>query len=98
MTKQAYYNGMKTTAITGSAVVADIPDKPLYWAKTEGIIGQRIDVIEVSLDGVNYGGGIAYLDDRDCQGSQTVFEGARNVESFVSIEPSSFEPHGGSKS
>lgn len=61
----AYWNGLETTAIRGTAIVADEPKFPEYWAAKEGIIGQRIDVVRVDLEGVNFGGGIAYMDNRD---------------------------------
>lgn len=73
--KQAYWNGLPTTARTGTAVVADDPRFPRYWARTEGIVGQRIQVIEVNLDGVNHDGGVSYLDDRHGEGSAKVFGG-----------------------
>lgn len=37
--------------------------------------GQRIEAVEVQLDGVNYGGGVCYLDDRDGSGWYKVTEG-----------------------
>lgn len=93
MTKQAYWNGLPTTARKGTAVVADSPQFPLYWAKTKGIIGQRIAVIEVDLNGVNYGGGICYLDDRQGEGSAKVFGSGspRAGHANVEIVPGSFE-------
>lgn len=92
MSRQAFWNGLKTTAVTGTAIVADKPDMPMYWAKTEGIIGERIRVVDVDVNGVNYGGGHFILDDREGQGSRTVFEQEHLVESFVTIEEGSFEP------
>lgn len=41
----------------------------------EDLQGQRVDAIEVALDGVNFGGGIIYLDDRDGSGYNKVTEG-----------------------
>lgn len=41
----------------------------------EDLQGQRIEAVEVVLDGVNYGGGICYLDDRDGSGWAKVTEG-----------------------
>lgn len=91
MKKQAFWNGLKTTARVGTAIVADSGQFPRYWAKVEGIVGERIAVVEVNLDGVNYGGGLEYLDDREGCASQSVFEQARLRERFVEIVPGSFE-------
>ena len=88
-----WWNGLPTVAAKGTAVVADDPRFPLYWAKTEGIIGQRIPVVMVVLDGVNAGGGIDYLDNRDGSGWRKVTEGhgsPRWPHSNVRIEPDSF--------
>lgn len=94
MIEQGFWNGLPTEVEKGTAVVADAPEFPLYWAKTEGIIGERIAVVRVVLDGVNYGGGTAYLDDRDGAGSAKVAGGGspRAGHSDVVIEPESFEP------
>jgi hypothetical protein len=89
----AYWNGLPTTAERGTAVVADAPEFPAYWAKTEGIIGQRIAVVRVVLDGVNYGGGVAYLDDRDGSGWRKVTTGHGSPSyghADVAIEEGSF--------
>ena len=91
---QAYWNGLPTTATRGTAVVADAPEFPQYWARTEGIVGQRIRVVMVNLDGVNYGGGTTYLDDRDGSGWAKVTRGhgsPRYGHSNVSIEDDTFE-------
>jgi len=60
----------------------------------EDLQGQRIEAVEVVLDGVNYGGGIAYLDNRDGSGWYKVTEGHgsprlghRDVP-LIDIEPS----------
>jgi hypothetical protein len=90
-----YWNGLPTPARRGTAVVADAPEFPRYWAKTEGIIGQRIPVVLVVLDGVNYGGGIEFLDNRDGSGWAKVTEGhggPRWPSAHVSIEDGSWEP------
>jgi hypothetical protein len=92
-TGNAYWNGLPTTAARGTAVVADAPEFPQYWARTEGIVGQRIPVVRVVLDGVNYGGGIDYLDDRDGSGWRKVTEGhggPRWPHRGVAIEDGSF--------
>lgn len=70
-----FWNGMPTKALRGSAIVADDGQFPAYWARTEGLIGQRIPVVLVVLDGVNYGGGTDYLDNRDGSGWRKVTEG-----------------------
>lgn len=41
----------------------------------EDLQGQRVAAVEVVLDGVNYGGGVCYLDDRDGSGWRKVTEG-----------------------
>lgn len=72
-TEKTYWNGLETPARRGTAVVADAPEFPLYWARD--LVGRRIEVVEVVLDGVNFGGGIAYLDDREGQGWEKVTVG-----------------------
>ena len=72
---QGYWNGLPTEVERGTATVADAPEFPAYWARAEGIIGQRIPVVRVVLDGVNYGGGTSYLDDRDGSGWRKVTQG-----------------------
>jgi hypothetical protein len=93
-----FWNGLPTRATRGTAVVADAPEFPAYWAKTEGIIGQRIPVVEVDLNGVNYGGGIDYLDNRDGSGWRKVTTGHGGPaygHKNVAIEPGSFTPDQG---
>ena len=68
-----YWNGLPTLAIRGTAVVADAPEFPQYWAKN--LIGMRIPVIRVVLEGVNFGGGVTYLDNREGVGWLKVTEG-----------------------
>lgn len=90
---QAYWNGLPTTATRGTAVVADDGAFPQYWARTEGIVGQRIPVVMVVLDGVNYGGGVTYLDDRDGSGWRKVTDGHGGPgwpHRDTAIEPGSF--------
>ncbi len=91
---QAYWNGLPTVAQRGTAVVAPAPEFPQYWAAREGIIGERIPVVRVVLDGVNYGGGVTYLDDRDGSGWAKVTRGhgsPRYGHRDVGIEDGSFE-------
>jgi hypothetical protein len=90
---QAFWNGLPTQAARGTAVVADAPEFPMYWARD--IVGQRIAVVWVNLDGVNYGGGETYLDDRDGSGWRKVTVGHGGPQyghSDVAIEPGSFKP------
>lgn len=68
-----FWNGMPAPARRGSAVVADAPEFPGYWARE--LIGQRIEVVEVNLAGVSFSGGIDYLDNRDGSGWRKVTEG-----------------------
>ena len=87
------WNGIPIKARRGTAIVADAPEFPLYWARREAIVGQRIAVVEVDLDGANYGGGIDYLDDREGQGWAKVAGGGspRAGHASVAIEAGSFE-------
>lgn len=93
MIEQGFWNGLPTEIERGTAVVADAPEFPLYWARTEGIVGFRISVVRVVLDGVNYGGGTTYLDDRRGEGYAKVMAGGspRVGHRDVSIIPLSFE-------
>ena len=63
MSEQTYWNWLPTAARRGTAVVADAPAFPNYWARD--IVGQRIEVVEVVLDGVTFSGGVDYLDNRE---------------------------------
>lgn len=94
MTETTRWNGIQIEAVRGTAVVADSPEFPLYWAKIEGIVGKRIAVVQINLDGANYGGGIDYLDDRQGEGWAKVTGGGspRAGHSSVEIEPGSFIP------
>lgn len=88
---ETFWNGLPTPAERGTAVVADAPAFPLYWARE--LVGQRIAVVRVDLNGVNYGGGIDYLDDRDGSGWRKVTEGhggPRYGHRNVAVEPESF--------
>lgn len=96
-----YWNGFPIESTRGTAVVAASPEFPLYWARTEGIIGQRIPVVMVNLDGANYGGGITYLDNRDEEGWRKIAYGhgsPRYRHKDVAIESGSFIPASGSGS
>ena len=92
-TVETYWNGMETPARRGTATVAPCPSFPRYWAKD--LIGEVIPVVEVVLDGVNYGGGIDYLDNRDGSGWLKVTEGHGSPaygHGSVEIVPGSFVP------
>ena len=71
-----YWNGLPTR---GRKVVGTVPewnpdtDPPQAWWRD--LVGQEIEAVEVVLDGVNYGGGTDYLDDRDGSGWYKVTEG-----------------------
>lgn len=94
-TAPTYWNGIPITAVRGSAVVAGSPEFPQYWAKGEGLIGERIPVVMVNLDGANYGGGIDYLDNRREEGWRKIAYGhgsPRYSHKNVAIEPGSFRP------
>jgi len=87
-----YWNGLLTTASRGTAVVADTPEFPEYWARA--IIGIRIPVVYVDLDGVNSGGGVTYLDNREGVGWFKVTKGKglpQYSHGNVSIKEGSFE-------
>lgn len=94
MAERGFWNGLPTEIERGTAVVAEIPESPLYWARTAGLVGTRIPVVRVVLDGVNYGGGTAYLDNRDGDAYEKVTTGQgspRFGHRTVAILPESFE-------
>lgn len=94
---KTWWNGLPTIAAKGTAVVVDAPEFPRYWAREEGIVGERIPVVMVVLDGVNAGGGTDYLDNRDGSGWLKVTEGhgsPRYPHRNVSIERDSFRIDG----
>jgi hypothetical protein len=80
----AYWNGLPTFAMHGTAVVESTGG---FWAGTDttGTVpgvehgpdptGQRIKVVAVALNGVNFGGGTIYLYDEDGSGTRKVTEG-----------------------
>lgn len=71
-----FWNGLPTPArkVWGTVATWD-PEihPPLAWWRD--IQGARIKAVEVVLDGVNAGGGISYLDDRDGHGWVKVTKG-----------------------
>lgn len=88
-----FWNGLPTVAERGTAIVAPAPQFPMYWARH--LVGQRIAVVRVELDGVAYGGGTDYLDDVDGAGWRKVTEGKGGPgwpHSNVSIVDGSFQP------
>jgi hypothetical protein len=92
---RTYWNGLPlpVPARRGTAVVADAPEFPGYWARD--LIGKRIEVVEVNLAGVSLAGTVDYLDDRDGSGWRKVTEG-RGGPGFghasLDIERGSFAP------
>ena len=94
LSEATYWNGLPTLAQRGTAIVADAPTVPQYWARTEGIVGTRIAVVCVVLHGVNYGGGIDYLDNRTGSGWAKVTTGhgsPRYGHASVAIVTDTFE-------
>jgi len=89
----AQWNGEKAWAARGTAIVADSESFPRYWAKTEGIVGERIRVVRVFYPEPRRECAFD-LDDRDGSGWAKVTAGGspraghRNVE----VVPGSFEP------
>jgi hypothetical protein len=85
-----YWNGEPALVYRGTAVVADAPQFPLYWARTEGIVGQRIPVVMV-----HYASRTFFLDDREGIGwtKVTVARGGpHHGHNDVEIEAGSFVP------
>ncbi|MDF3309784.1 hypothetical protein P3H15_32720 [Rhodococcus sp. T2V] len=83
-----FWNGEPAAALRGTAVVVDAPEFPQYWARAEGIVGQRIAVVRVS-----YCQHITYLDNRTGKGWLKVTKGfgsPRFGHADVRIEPDSF--------
>lgn len=87
---KTYWNGEECIARRGTGVVADAPEFPQYWARTEGIVGQRIPFVRVV-----YAGSFFDIDDRDGKGWEKVTTrrgspscGHRNVKiELFSVEP-----------
>lgn len=91
---ETYWNGQPIAALRGTAVVADTDEFPGYWARRDGLIGDRIPVVRVEHDGGAYAGGTEYLDDRDGSGWRKVTEGhggPRWPHRNVIIESGTFE-------
>ena len=92
LSEPTFWNGLPTIAIRGSAIVADTLQFPMYWARP--LVGIRIPVVCVQMEGVNAGGGVSYLDNRDGVGWFKVTKGKglpAYGHSNVSIEVGSFE-------
>lgn len=87
---KAFWNGLPTEAFRGTAIVADAPEVPMYWARD--LVGERIAVVKVILDGVSQGGGVMHIDDRDGWGWVKVSSGGnpRSGHARVTIVPGSF--------
>lgn len=84
-----YWNGMPAAAQRGTGIVVDRGDFPLYWARTEGIVGQRIPIVRVT-----YRNQVFDLDDRDDIGwtKVTTLHGSpRASHRNVVIDPDSWQ-------
>jgi hypothetical protein len=80
---KTYWNFEETPCTPGTAVVADDPWFPLYWARD--MVGQRIPVVKVE--------GYGYLSDIGGEGWRKVTEGRGGPgyrHGDVEIEPDSF--------
>lgn len=91
--QETFWNGMLFPAAQGTAIVADAPQFPQYWAKKEGLIGQRIAVVQVVL-GDKAEDETWYMDNRDGGAWFKVTAGhgsPRYAHKNVAIEPGSFE-------
>lgn len=91
-----YWNGIRTTARRGTAVIAEAPKFPAYWAKH--LVGERIAVVEVVPATVRNGLAMTevpfYMDDRDGSAWRKVTEGmgmAAYGHRAFEVEPGSFE-------
>lgn len=90
---ETFWNGMLFPAAKGTAVIADAPEFPQYWAKKEGLIGLIIPVVQVVL-GDNAEDETWYMDNRDGSAWFKVTAGhgsPRYAHKNVAIEPGSFE-------
>lgn len=86
----AYWNGEPAEAQRGTGVVVDDGRFPLYWARTEGIVGVRIPVVRVT-----YGDRVFDIDDRDDIGWLKVTKHHGSPRAFhrsVVIDPDSWMP------
>ena len=89
---RGYWNGLATEVTRGSGVVAPHSHFPYHSGET--LIGKRIKVVRVVLDGINLGGGTVYLDNQNGSGWAKVTDG-RGYPAFghwdLSIVPGTFE-------
>lgn len=86
------WNGIPVKARRGSAVVAPKPQYAHYWAAA--LVGQRINVVEVDLEGASARGDVLYLDDRFGFGWDKITVGAgspRYAHREFAVEAGSFE-------
>lgn len=91
--QETFWNGMLFPAAKGTAVIADAPEFPQYWAKKEGLIGLIIPVVQVVL-GDNAEDETWYMDNRDGSAWFKVTAGhgsPRYAHKNVAIEPGSFK-------
>lgn len=93
MAQDAFWNGLPTKAVRGTGIVAESA-APLFWGSD--LVGTRIEVVLVNLEGVNYGGGAMLMDNRDGSAWYKVTEGKgspRLGHRNLLIQEGSFEPH-----
>lgn len=96
-TEETFWNGMLFPAFRGTAIIADAPEFPQYWAKAEGLLGERIAVVKVVLGEGNLQEQTWYMDNRDGSAWFKVTEGhgsPRWGHKNVAIVPNSFEEEG----
>lgn len=73
---EGYWNGLPTSV---RRVIGTVPPHdpeihaPLAWWKH--LSGESLEAVEVVLDGVNHGGGVCHLDNRDGSGWHKVTDG-----------------------
>jgi hypothetical protein len=72
---EGFWNGLPTQVrrVVGTVRPWEEGDPPQAWWRS--LAGKRVSAVEVVLDGVNYGGGLAYLYDDDGSGWRKVTEG-----------------------
>lgn len=90
MSKDPRWNGEPCRAQRGTGIVLDSPEFPIFWARTEGLIGERVPVVNVE-----YGAQRFTLYDEASQGwnKLTVGEGSPRVH-HANLQVSDFEELG----
>lgn len=87
---ETYWNHVKVPCARGTAIVADDPRFPEYWAKRDGWIGKRMPVVFVA--------GYGYLSDLSDEGWTKVTKGRGGPgwsHRDISIERGSFKAYVG---